>query len=74
MASEAIAAGLGALTTCRIPGPSTKAKSSNSAPSDDSAWVRTPAEPGPVPSRQYIQIWNFRLSNEGKKDKIYLQS
>ena len=45
MASDAVAAGLGALTTCRLVGPVTSLKSSTRAPSVATAWARTPDGP-----------------------------
>jgi hypothetical protein len=44
--SEAVAAGLGALSTCTAPGRSRKTKSCTSDPSGAMAWARTPAPPG----------------------------
>ena len=46
MASEAVAAGEGALMTCTMRSPSANAKSSSSEPSRATAWARTPAPPG----------------------------
>ena len=46
IASEAVAAGDGALTTCSAWAVSANAKSSSSAPSRPTAWARTPAGPG----------------------------
>src|SRR2546425_392255 len=46
IARHAVAAGEGALRTCRIPSSSEKTKSSISRPSPDTAWARTPAPAG----------------------------
>lgn len=44
--SDAVAAGLGALSTCTAPGRSRNTKSCTRVPSGAMAWARTPAPPG----------------------------
>ena len=45
IASDAVAAGLGALRTCRLVGVEASVKSSTMAPSAPTAWARTPDGP-----------------------------